>query len=123
MYTDALNFHGFDEYLRKRLSADNRESVAQTFVYLFNHKGPASEVEYFASEREDLYGKKFLFNVCLQQMIYNVKKFIVGVAHADELQFVFPINKYNFPTAVPTANDLRMRNIFVRMLVNFVQTG
>lgn len=47
----------------------------------------------------------------------------VGVAHAEELQYLFPIGKWLFLSAVPTENDLKIRDLMTQMWVNFASYG
>lgn len=90
-----------DEYFRIRLGKENKGKVGPTYAYLFNHKASASFTEIFKGGRENYY----------------------GVSHAEELQFLFPIGKWLFISAVPTEEDLKIRDILVKMWVNFAKTG
>lgn len=45
------------------------------------------------------------------------------MCHAEELQFLFPIAKDLFVTAVPTAEELEVRAAITKLWVNFARTG
>jgi carboxylesterase type B len=92
---------GMDEYLKIRLNKGAKGKVGPTYVYYFNHKGAASFTEIFKGGRENYY----------------------GVSHAEELQYLFPIGKELFVSAVPTAEDLEVRRLLTKMWVNFAKTG
>lgn len=101
LYSDAWFVAGFDEYLRIRLTKSKGKRVGSTFVYLFAHKGSASFTEIFKGGRENYY----------------------GVCHAEELQYLFPIGKELFVSAIPTKNDIKMRELMTSLWVNFARTG
>uniref|UniRef100_A0A1B0D937 Carboxylesterase type B domain-containing protein n=1 Tax=Phlebotomus papatasi TaxID=29031 RepID=A0A1B0D937_PHLPP len=101
LYSDAWFVAGFDEYLRIRLTKSKGKRVGPTFVYLFAHKGSASFTEIFKGGRENYY----------------------GVCHAEELQYLFPIGKELFISAIPTENDIKMRKLMTSLWVNFARTG
>ncbi|GAB0091519.1 Carboxylic ester hydrolase [Sergentomyia squamirostris] len=101
LYSDGWFVAGFDEYLRIRLTKSDRKSVGPTFVYLFAHKGSASFTEIFKGGREKYY----------------------GVCHAEELQYLFPVGKELFVSAIPTKNDIKMRKLITKLWVNFARTG
>lgn len=86
-----------DLYLQKRIS---NEKSGPTYVYLFAHRGSASFTEIFKG------GEQFL-----------------GVSHAEELQYLFPIGKELFISALPTKDDIRIREILTELWVNFARTG
>ncbi|EDS28550.1 juvenile hormone esterase [Culex quinquefasciatus] len=46
-----------------------------------------------------------------------------GVCHAEELQFLFPIAKDLFVTAVPTPEELEVRRAITKLWVDFAGTG
>ncbi|XP_059619894.1 venom carboxylesterase-6 [Phlebotomus argentipes] len=100
LYSDAWFVLGFDEYLRIRLT-QSQGKRGPTFVYLFAHKGSASFTEIFKGGREKYY----------------------GVCHAEELQYLFPVGKELFVSAVPTQNDIKMRKLITKLWVNFAKTG
>ncbi|XP_053697726.1 juvenile hormone esterase [Sabethes cyaneus] len=101
LYTDAWFLAGMDEYLHIRLRGDQKRTVGPTFVYLFAQKTAASFTEIFEGGKENYY----------------------GVCHAEELQFLFPIAKDLFVTAVPTPEELEVRKIITKLWVNFARTG
>lgn len=79
LYTDGWFFHAMIDYLKIRFADENR---ANTFVYLFTHKGSCSFTEIFKGGAESYY----------------------GTSHAEELQYLFPIRNdlpYFF-NSVPT---------------------
>lgn len=101
LFTDAWFWHGVEEYLMKRLSAPRKAQAGSTYVYLFNHKAPASFTELFKGGFEDYY----------------------GVCHAEELQYLFPLAEQLFVTAQPTRRDAMLREAMVQMWVNFARIG
>lgn len=46
-----------------------------------------------------------------------------GVSHAEELQFLFPIAQWLFVSAVPTKEDLKIRDTLTEMWTNFANFG
>lgn len=86
-----------DLYLQKRIESSN---AGPTYVYLFAHKGSASFTEIFKG------GETFY-----------------GVSHAEELQYLFPIGRELFYTAIPTKEDIQIREILTELWVNFARTG
>lgn len=87
LYTDGWFFHAMIDYLKIRFADENR---ANTFVYLFSHKGSCSFTEIFKGGAESYY----------------------GTSHAEELQYLFPIRNdlpYFF-NSVPTV-IINMRRV------------
>ncbi|XP_053670190.1 juvenile hormone esterase [Anopheles nili] len=105
LYSDAWFLAGMDEYLRIRfLNNSQRQSQVKagpTFVYLFAQKASASFTEIFKGGKENYY----------------------GVCHAEELQYLFPIAKDLFHSAVPTDEEHKVRRIITKLWVNFARTG
>ncbi|KAM8719542.1 hypothetical protein ACLKA7_005733 [Drosophila subpalustris] len=101
LISDGWFVAGIDEYLQMRLDPDQHSKVAPTFVYLFDHRGAASFSEIFKGARNDFY----------------------GACHAEELQYLFPIGRELFVSAVPTRQDLKLRDLMLRLWVNFARTG
>ncbi|XP_058064702.1 venom carboxylesterase-6-like [Anopheles bellator] len=108
LYSDAWFLAGMDEYIRIRLLTDRtdvtsppRTNIGPTYVYLFAQKASASFTEIFEGGKENYY----------------------GVCHAEELQYIFPIAKDLFVTAVPTEAELKIRRTITRLWVNFARTG
>ncbi|XP_050088425.1 juvenile hormone esterase [Anopheles aquasalis] len=108
LYSDAWFLAGMNEYLRIRLlskktniTSDANVEVGPTYVYLFAQKASASFTEIFEGGKDNYY----------------------GVCHAEELQYLFPIAKDLFVTAVPTTVELKIRRIITQLWVNFAKTG
>ncbi|XP_039430550.1 venom carboxylesterase-6 [Culex pipiens pallens] len=101
LYSDAWFLAGMDEYLRIRLEGGRKTPVGPTFVYLFAQRTAASFTEIFEGGKENYY----------------------GVCHAEELQFLFPIAKDLFVTAVPTPEELEVRRAITKLWVDFARTG
>ena len=100
LYTDGWFFHAMIDYLKLRFTDEKR---AETFVYLFTHKGACSFTEIFKGGSEAYY----------------------GTSHAEELQYLFPIRedlKYFF-NSVPTEADKRITQIITKLWVNFAYYG
>lgn len=96
LWTDAWFMEAIVEYLKLRFS---NEHQAETFVYLFTHKGASSFSEIFKAGSETYY----------------------GTAHAEELQYLFPIRKdlpYFF-SSIPTEDDKKIKKILTKLWVNF----
>ncbi|EDW53214.1 venom carboxylesterase-6 [Drosophila sechellia] len=98
LISDGWFVAGIDEYMRLRMSHDD---VAPTYVYLFDHKGAASFTEIFKGGRNEFY----------------------GACHAEELQYLFPIGRELFVSAVPTQKDLELRELMLHLWVSFARTG
>ncbi|XP_001992565.2 venom carboxylesterase-6 [Drosophila grimshawi] len=96
LISDGWFVAGVDEYLKLR-----SKSLSPTYVYLFDHKGAASFSEIFKGGRNEFY----------------------GACHAEELQYLFPIGQQLFVSAVPTRQDLQLRELMLRLWVNFARTG
>lgn len=100
LYTDGWFFHAMIDYLKIRFADEKR---ADTFVYLFTHKGACSFTEIFKGGAEAHY----------------------GTSHAEDLQYLFPIRedlKYFF-SAIPTEDDKKITKIITQLWVNFAYTG
>ncbi|KAH8289553.1 hypothetical protein KR054_007143 [Drosophila jambulina] len=100
LISDGWFVAGIDEYMRLRLNQKDA-AVAPTYVYLFDHKGAASFSEIFKGERNEFY----------------------GACHAEELQYLFPIGRELFVSAVPTRQDLQLRQLMLQLWVSFARTG
>ncbi|XP_002011173.3 venom carboxylesterase-6 [Drosophila mojavensis] len=98
LISDGWFVAGVDEYLQLRL---DDQQLAPTYVYLFDHKGAASFSEIFKGARNEFY----------------------GACHAEELQYLFPIGRELFVSAVPTRQDLQLRDLMLRLWVNFARNG
>ncbi|CAH1730140.1 unnamed protein product [Chironomus riparius] len=100
LWTDAWFFHAMVDYLKLRFSNENRN---KTYVYLFTHKGASSFTEIFKAGSENYY----------------------GTAHAEELQYLFPIRKdlHYFFSSIPTEQDKRISKILTKLWVNFAYFG
>ncbi|XP_002061222.3 venom carboxylesterase-6 [Drosophila willistoni] len=102
LISDGWFVAGIDEYLRLRLDQQKSDGViGPTYVYLFDHKGSASFSEIFKGDRNEFYGS----------------------CHAEELQYLFPIGRELFVSAIPTVKDLQLRKIMLQSWVNFASTG
>lgn len=96
MLSDTIFTAGLDEYLEKRLSA----KAAPTYTYIFD----------------------FLSTTPFSKMVGSGYH-IFGVGHADELQFLFPVNNALGIEGVCEGNCLTFRHAFVEMWVNFAIHG
>ncbi|XP_030569634.1 venom carboxylesterase-6 [Drosophila novamexicana] len=101
LISDGWFVAGVDEYLQLRLDEQQQALPAPTYVYLFDHKGAASFSEIFKGAHNEFY----------------------GACHAEELQYLFPIGQQLFVSAVPTRQDLELRDLMLRLWVNFARTG
>ncbi|XP_004535155.2 venom carboxylesterase-6 [Ceratitis capitata] len=104
LISDGWFIAGIDEYIRQRIAA--KDSLKNTilpslYVYLFEHRSPASFSELFKGGHEDYY----------------------GACHAEELQYLFPIASQLFVTSAPTKQDLELREAMLSMWVNFAKEG
>ena len=100
LYTDRWFFHPMVDNLKLRFA---NEQLAETFVYLFTHKGACSFTEVFKGGAEIFY----------------------GTSHAEELQYLFPIRQ-DLPdlfSSIPTEEDKRVRSIITKLWVNFAYFG
>lgn len=100
LWTDGWFFHAMVDYLKLRFSNEQRNN---TYVYLFTHKGASSFSEIFKAGSEEYY----------------------GAAHAEELQYLFPIRKdlHYFFSSIPTEQDKRITKILAKLWVNFAYFG
>lgn len=48
---------------------------------------------------------------------------MTGVAHMDEVLYLFPIRKLLFPTTLPTKDEDEVRKAMVNMWTDFARTG
>lgn len=99
LYTDSWFFSSMNDYLKIRFS----QKSAPTYVYLFSHKGSCSFTEIFKGGAESYY----------------------GTAHAEELQYLFPIRKdlpYFF-NSIPTDEDKMITKLLTKLWINFAYTG
>lgn len=84
--------------LARRLAA---AASADTFLYKFNYKGAASLVDLLSPQ-----GNANL-----------------GVCHADDLLYLFPIVQNVIPFRKMSAEDKQMQKLMVTMWTNFARTG
>lgn len=98
MFSDSWFIAPLDAYLRLRFA---HKEVAPTYVYLATHKGSASFTEIIGGDPNKWY----------------------GMAHGDEMFFLFPMREHHFPSAMPTEEEENIRKSMVEMWVNFIQTG
>lgn len=98
MFSDSWFIAPLDAYLRLRFA---HKEAAPTYVYLATHKGSASFTEIIGGDPNKWY----------------------GMAHGDEMFFLFPMREYHFPSAMPTKEEENIRKSMVEMWVNFIQTG
>lgn len=100
LYTDSWFFHAMIDYIKLRFSNEQR---ANTFVYLFTHKGSCSFTEIFKGGSETFY----------------------GTSHAEELQYLFPIRKdlSYFFNSIPSEEDKKVSKMITKLWVNFAYSG
>lgn len=100
LYTDGWFFSAMIEYLKIRFTDP---AHADTFVYLFTHKGSCSFTEIFKGGAESYW----------------------GTSHAEELQYLFPIRKdlKYFFNSIPTEQDKLITKILTKLWVDFAYTG
>lgn len=97
------------------------------YVYLFEHRSPASFSELFKGGREDYYGSRRIRRHVSLKNTVNFKKFhfnfSLGACHAEELQYLFPVALELFVSASPTKSDRDLREAMLNMWVNFAREG
>ncbi|KAJ8950496.1 hypothetical protein NQ318_015240, partial [Aromia moschata] len=96
LYTDGWFLSCADEAVRYQL----KYSKQPVYYYLFAHRGVASLTEIFGGEDSDL-----------------------GVCHADELQYLFPIGDGLFPDRKPSDDDKQVSTLLTTLWTNFAKTG
>nr|AME15818.1 carboxylesterase [Bactrocera dorsalis] len=101
LYSDGWFIAGIDEYIKQRVEAQNSKQLPPFYVYLFEHRSPASFSELFGADPEDFF----------------------GVCHAEELQYLFPLGLSLFVSSSPTENDIVLREAILKMWVNFASEG
>ncbi|XP_049311515.1 juvenile hormone esterase-like [Bactrocera dorsalis] len=101
LYSDGWFIAGIDEYIKQRVEAQNSNRLPPFYVYLFEHRSPASFSELFGADPEDFF----------------------GVCHAEELQYLFPLGLSLFVSSSPTENDIVLREAILKMWVNFASEG
>lgn len=107
--------------------AEKSVKMPPFYVYLFEHRGPASFSELFKGGREDYYG-----NNAMMIIVYVIKSTVnlvklnylyLGACHAEELQYLFPVALQLFVSASPTKSDRVLREAMLDMWVNFAKEG
>ncbi|XP_054728696.1 venom carboxylesterase-6-like [Anastrepha obliqua] len=101
LLSDGMFVVGVDEYIHQRVEAQNSLDLPPFYVYIFEHRAPASLTELFEGGSEDFY----------------------GVCHAEELQYLFPVGLQWFVSATPTEDDVKLREAILQMWVNFATEG
>lgn len=81
------------EALKKRFEY---KSFANTYVYLFSHKGSAS---------------------------MSVTENFEGTSHADDLIYLFPFHKSRYYSSMPTDSDENLFRNMPQLWMNFVKYG
>lgn len=56
-------------------------------------------------------------------VIFTFSIVTLGVSHAEELQYLFPIAEGLFISAIPTKEDEEIRKGITELWVNFASTG
>lgn len=97
MYTDGWFLAAADEALRLHSSSD----LAPVYAYYFDHRGVASFSQIFGGGRHEN----------------------LGVCHADELQYLFPVGDGLFPDQPPDNRDVQVAKVMTSLWVNFASTG
>ncbi|KAJ8916723.1 hypothetical protein NQ315_013927 [Exocentrus adspersus] len=96
LYTDGWFLYCADEAARLHL----KHSKQPVYYYLFGHRGVASFTKIFGGGETDL-----------------------GVCHADELQYLFPVGDGLFPDKKPSDDDKKVAQLLTTLWVNFANTG
>lgn len=91
---------GFDRVIQQRLA---NPGGANTYAYLFNYRGSTSFVDLL--------------------MKNNPGDVDFGVAHVDELLYLFPIVKNVINYRVMDSDDQHIRKQMVKLWVHFATTG
>lgn len=96
MYTDALF------YISSQICVKYHLKTIETpvYYYYFAYRGTSS----FSTIAADV------DNDC-------------GVAHSDELQYLFPVSDLLFPNATMTKEDYRISEFMTKLLINFAKSG
>lgn len=64
------------------------------------------------------------FHSCIQLKINEkIDSIPKGVAHADEVLYMFPIREAFFSNTLPTKEDEQVREAVVQLFVDFARTG
>ncbi|XP_067005845.2 esterase E4 [Anabrus simplex] len=95
LYTDCEFLHCADQAMRRIAFS----STVPVYYYLFSYRGTASYSSVFGDKTRDY-----------------------GVCHADDLQYLFPMDKF-FPGITRSEDDLRMVEILTTLWTNFARTG
>nr|QYA71947.1 carboxylesterase [Anoplophora glabripennis]QYA71999.1 carboxylesterase [Anoplophora glabripennis] len=96
LYTDGWFLYCADAAIRLHL----RHTKQPIYYYLFGHRGASSFTKIFGGGETDL-----------------------GVCHADELQYLFPIGDGLFPDKEPSDDDKMIAELLTTLWVNFAETG
>ncbi|CAD7081835.1 unnamed protein product [Hermetia illucens] len=94
LLSDDLFYSGMDRFLRNRFAA---KRFGPTYVYVFDQRGPKSFTELFEGGPE-----------------------YYGVAHADDLPYIFPMDQLNISR---TYCDNQMLYAMPKMWTDFMRTG
>uniref|UniRef100_A0A1B0CQ29 carboxylesterase n=1 Tax=Lutzomyia longipalpis TaxID=7200 RepID=A0A1B0CQ29_LUTLO len=90
---------GFNKFLQRRF--DENQDFADTYVYLFSHRGEGSYSDLVAGPNSKDY----------------------GVCHGDDIFYLFPyFDKLSFRSA-PSSKDILMQETLVKLWVNFATQG
>lgn len=100
LFSDAWFVAGMNEYLRIRFADVKQNTNANTFVYLFAHRGEFSLTEFFGGGSRDF-----------------------GVCHGDDIQYLFPFLKEFFVSTVPSKKSTEVRKAMTKLWVDFAKTG
>ncbi|XP_055677260.1 venom carboxylesterase-6-like [Lutzomyia longipalpis] len=99
VFTDFVFLKGFNKFLQRRFGEN--QDFADTYVYLFSHRGEGSYSDLVAGPNSKDY----------------------GVCHGDDIFYLFPyFDKLSFRSA-PSSKDILMQETLVKLWVNFATQG
>ncbi|CAH1119496.1 unnamed protein product [Phaedon cochleariae] len=95
IFTDCWMLKGIDDAVRLH----HKYNKQPVYYYLFGYRGSVSYSRVFGGGDEDY-----------------------GVAHADELQYLFPVSDQLFPDIIPSASDKKIAKLMTTFWTNFART-
>lgn len=115
-----------NDYLRLRLA---NKDASPTYVYLLTHKGTASYSAIFKGDPDKYYGSNendlniFILKNHSDDYDQYFQFYFIGVSHADQSLYLFPVREKFFPTTLPTKGDEDVRNAMIQLWTDFARTG
>lgn len=107
-------------------SLDSHTKISHQLTFTYSHTKEQPVLQKYLKVDGKIIGvsepKKYrdLFSINLNILCFSS---LLGVSHAEELQYLFPIAEGLFISALPTKEDNEIRKGITQLWVDFARTG